>query len=268
MTAVLAIDAAWTEREPSGVAVLARDARTGWRCAGLAPSYAAFIALAAGVAVDWSARSFTGDRPAADSLLAAAEHLAGQQVGLVTVDMPVSTVPISGRRAADNAVSKAFGRFQCGTHTPNPRRPGAIGRVLSEGFTAAGYPVATTRTGCGTECRLTEVYPHPALVKLLRLERRLPYKQGKSTKYWPGSDIAKRIRNLLSVYDRVLAALTDRISGIGLDLPHPDDVPSLAFLKRYEDALDALVCGWVGIEYLRGRATPYGDKTAAIWIPA
>tara|TARA_B100002003_G_scaffold148670_1_gene137814 strand:+ start:724 stop:861 length:138 start_codon:yes stop_codon:yes gene_type:complete len=42
---------------------------------------------------------------------------------------------------------------------------------------------------------------------------------------------------------------------------------SLAGLKTYEDGIDALVCAWVGIEYLRGAATPYGDDDAAIWIP-
>jgi predicted RNase H-like nuclease len=41
-----------------------------------------------------------------------------------------------------------------------------------------------------------------------------------------------------------------------------------AALKRYEDALDALVCGWVGIEYLGGRCTAFGDTAAAIWTPS
>jgi len=267
MTAILAIDAAWTEREPSGVALVVRDVGTGWRCAGLAPSYSSFLALADGVAVDWNARSFAGDWPAADSLLAAAHNLTGQRVSLVTVDMPVSTDRISGRRAGDNAVSTAFGGYWCGTHTPNPRRPGAIGLEFSDGFAAQGYAVAGADVPCGTEGRLLEVYPHPALVRLLSLDRRLPYKQGKSRKYWPGSDIATRIRKLLSAYERIVSALAKRIEDVRLDLPPPGDVPSLAFLKRYEDAIDALVCAWVGIEYLRGRATPYGDATAAIWVP-
>lgn len=40
-------------------------------------------------------------------------------------------------------------------------------------------------------------------------------------------------------------------------------------LEKYytEDALDSLVCAWAGTEYLCGRCQPYGDDTAAIWIP-
>ena len=52
-----------------------------------------------------------------------------------------------------------------------------------------------------------------------------------------------------------------------LELPEPVAVKSLAALKRYEDALDALVCAWVGVEYLGGRTLPLGDGDAAIWCP-
>jgi predicted RNase H-like nuclease len=45
-------------------------------------------------------------------------------------------------------------------------------------------------------------------------------------------------------------------------------VNSFSALKRYEDALDALICGWVGVEYLAGRAVPLGNEDAAIWCPA
>ena len=44
---VLGIDAAWTAHNPSGVALVQR-AEQGWRCLALAPSYDAFLALAAG----------------------------------------------------------------------------------------------------------------------------------------------------------------------------------------------------------------------------
>ena len=44
---VLGIDAAWTAHNPSGVALVHRAAED-WRCLSLAPSYNAFLALAAG----------------------------------------------------------------------------------------------------------------------------------------------------------------------------------------------------------------------------
>ena len=38
-----------------------------------------------------------------------------------------------------------------------------------------------------------------------------------------------------------------------------------AKLKRYEDAIDALICCWVGTLYAEVNARPLGDNTAAIW---
>ena len=38
-------------------------------------------------------------------------------------------------------------------------------------------------------------------------------------------------------------------------------------MKAFEDALDAIVCAWVAICVLEGRAEPYGDEESAIWIP-
>jgi predicted RNase H-like nuclease len=40
-----------------------------------------------------------------------------------------------------------------------------------------------------------------------------------------------------------------------------------AKLKRYEDAIDALICCWVGTLYAEGNARPMGDDTTAIWCP-
>ncbi len=39
-----------------------------------------------------------------------------------------------------------------------------------------------------------------------------------------------------------------------------------AFLKAYEDRLDAVVSAWIGVAALRGEATPNGDDRSAIWI--
>ena len=78
MSVVLGIDAAWSEAQPSGVAVVLSSADA-WRCAGVAPSYEAFMALAAGVPVDWESGRFRGTKPDARALLAAAHSLAGEQ---------------------------------------------------------------------------------------------------------------------------------------------------------------------------------------------
>ena len=99
---VLGIDAAWTVHGPSGVALVKRNAE-GWSCVALAPSYASFLALANGTAIDWSTRAH-GDRPDMAALLEAAERLAGRPVDLLAFDMPLSTEPVRSRRAADRQV--------------------------------------------------------------------------------------------------------------------------------------------------------------------
>ena len=57
------------------------------------------------------------------------------------------------------------------------------------------------------------------------------------------------------------------MAGIGLVLPSAEDLSSFSHLKRYEDTIDALICAWVGMKYLDGKAHAYGDETAAIWVP-
>lgn len=42
---------------------------------------------------------------------------------------------------------------------------------------------------------------------------------------------------------------------------------TLAVLKRYEDALDALLCAWTGIGYLAGEVGAYGDASTPVWAP-
>jgi predicted RNase H-like nuclease len=111
------------------------------------------------------------------------------------------------------------------------------------------------------------VYPHPALLSLTRSGYRLPYKVSKSKTYWPDAPVAERIERLLRQHRAILSALAREMGEIPLPIPQPHAVHSLAQLKRYEDALDALICGWVGTRYLAGRILAYGDGEAAIWVP-
>ncbi|MCA1794352.1 MAG: hypothetical protein LC660_10880 [Desulfobacteraceae bacterium] len=50
-------------------------------------------------------------------------------------------------------------------------------------------------------------------------------------------------------------------------LPETNDFKTLSFLKRYEDTLDALICAWVGVQFIANETIPLGDSTAAIWCP-
>ena len=265
MEVLLGIDAAWTETEPSGLALIRKNKDEAPSCLAVAPSYASFIALANGEAVDWQAARFAGAAPDVTEILTAAQALARHPVTLVTIDMPVATVPITGRREADDQISREFGARWCSAHTPSVERPGPMGETLCQDLGAAGYPLRANGAIVGSH--LIEVYPHPALLSLLNRPQRVPYKVSKSNTYWRETTVATRIERLLNEFTAIYEAITDAFGELPFQLPPVENVQTLSSLKRYEDALDGLICAWVGIQHLGGTTVPLGNDTAAIWCP-
>ncbi len=266
MNVILGIDAAWTAAGPSGVALLVRRGRT-WACRCVAPSYQAFLECAAGRAVDWTEGRFRGSRPDVAQLLRASARLAAGEVDLIAIDLPLARTPFRTRRAADDAIAATFGGRGCATHSPTAARPGRFAAELTQAFARAGYPLITRRPRRRPARGLIEVYPHPALLSLLRVPYRVPYKVQKAARYWPGLPPRRRIARVLGQLRAIKTALAAEISGIDLPLPRLGATRSLAALKRYEDALDALVCAWAATRFAAGDAIPYGDATAAVWVP-
>lgn len=268
MKTILAIDPAWTLKEPSGVALVTGEGDS-WHCLALAPCYDDFYNLAEGTSVNWKGRVHKGASPQPTRLLAAAKRLSPTgEVNLVAIDMPISRIHFSTRREADNEISRHFGGRWCSAHSPGVERPGPLSALFSNGLGAVGFDIATTATSPGTTPALIEVYPHPALLKLMGAEKRLPYKVSKAVKYWPSSSRGERLRQLIQTFEAIQQKLTSIIHGIELPIPSVSEISSFSALKRFEDSLDALVSAWVGICYLTGNAVPYGDHHAAIWVPA
>lgn len=181
--------------------------------------------------------------------------------------MPLSLQKITGRRTADSQVSKAYGGKGCAVHSPNGQRPGRLADEYRIVCHQLGFPLAPANTHVGSQPSLIEVYPHTALLKLLKLDYRFPYKISRRNRYWKNESTHERKVNLVKSFNTILAGLTQVIDGISLEIPELGDVKSFASLKRYEDALDALVCAWVGRAYLEGNCVSYGDEQAAIWSP-
>lgn len=263
MRAILGIDAAWTPSAGSGVALVVEKAGR-WRCMGLAPSFAEFEALAGGRAVIWDERPHSVGTLDAARLVAAASALApGMELAVVAVDMPLSRQAITGRRPGDDEVSRVFGSRGCSTHTPSAQRPGPMAAALRDSFAAQEVPLRTNDGAGVATPALLEVYPHTALLALTGASYRVEYKASKTRTYWPGESLEARQRRLATVWRTVLSRLEAHLE-TGLSLPGPRP---FARLKRYEDALDALICAWVGIEYLAGRTRAFGDADSAIWTP-
>ena len=253
MVAVLGIDAAWTPKQPSGLAVgVKKGAR--WQIVVASKSYADFL--------DDPNRSDA--LPPVEDLLIAAERMAARPIDLVSIDMPLSKEEINGRRLADNAISSAYGARKAGTHTPSSERPGPISFKLMSGLEASGYPLITKSiTLPGT----IEVYPHPALIELTGASERLTYKAAKLRRFWPELVPSQRRERLVETWQEIIIHLEAKVDGVAEQLPTISSSATGRELKAFEDMLDAIVCVWVGIETIEGRSIAYGDENAAIWVP-
>lgn len=264
MALILGIDAAWTEKGSSGVALLKVEKSKG-RILAAEPSYAAFIdRVNRGVATRHHGRSTA---PEISELLEMCAVLGRQPVDVVAIDMPMSLKKITSRRTADDAISREFGGAWAGTHSPTHDRPGAYGERIAHAFRNAGYVLATSNSSSRTAPALIEVFPLAALVRFMGLEKRPPYKVGKRRRYWPNRSPADWITLLLTEWHRIRAALAGEITDLVFEVPELDAVQSASSLKPYEDVLDAIVCAWVGWRFYIGTAEPFGDGDAAIWVP-
>lgn len=261
MSVVLGIDAAWTAKQPSGVALVGK--RNGrWQVLAAAASYPQFEALA-----EEGKENITvavGSIPHPARLIEASRVISGARVDLVAVDMPMAQTPIVSRRASDNALSRAYGARKCGTHSPNEIRPGKISDDFVGSFASIGYPLRTSDpVGSG----LVEVYPHPALVELAKSDKRLPYKESKTRSYWPDVSSSERKTRLVAEWRKIISLLEFEIDGVEAAMPELSATASKRQLKAYEDILDAIVCCWVGICVLENRAIAFGDAESAILVP-
>ncbi|MBK1636629.1 DUF429 domain-containing protein [Rhodovulum adriaticum] len=248
---VLGIDAAWTDTNPSGVALAVRE-HSEWQLIALEPSYSAFL----------DTQEELGN-PLPRPLIERSKEISGEEPDLVMVDMPLSLDRITGRRAADNAVSRVYGARKASTHTPSTVRPGQISDVMRSGFADIHYNLRTVHS----EGRLVETYPHPALIELLGEAERLPYKFERKNRYWPNLTPPERKARLREIWMRVLDGLSDQIKGVKTQLSLPETTAQNKEWKAFEDKLDAIICVLVGIAILDDRARPYGDDRAAIWLP-
>jgi predicted RNase H-like nuclease len=260
MAVILGIDAAWTERGSSAIALLRSSGRDRHIVA-VSPSYSSFLARADGLPVGW--KKPVGGAPDVAQLLKASQHLAGAPVDVVAIDMPMSARAITGYRTADRKLSSAFGAVQVSTHTPNGQRPGSHGERITQDFVRAGFYLATIQTQKTPP--LVEVFPLAAIVRLMSLTKRPPYKTTKTSRYWPGVPLSERMALLLNQWQQIESAIRMEVGELGFELPAI--CSSMNSLKPYEDALDAVICAWTGLCFHEGAAEPFGDDEAAIWVP-
>lgn len=197
-------------------------------------------------------------------LIQAASSLGDGSVQVVAIDMPLSKLAIDGRRCADNTVNQYYAARWASTHSMVDIAATTMSADLTTAFEKLNFPIVTE--GLRTPA-LIEVYPHIALIELLKAPRRLEYKVSKRRDYWPDRSAHERKLKLLNVWATIMSALKTKLSDVDRHLELPSCSETVRVFKSFEDKLDSVVCAFVGIEYLEGRARPYGDQDAAIWGP-
>jgi predicted RNase H-like nuclease len=238
----LGLDLAWSERNPSGLAVL--DAR--------------------GRLIEARA-DLRGD---ADVLAWVRRWLGPTTV--LGIDMPTIVNNAAGVRACERELAAAFRRYDAGPHPANRGRPhfaaGGRARLLLDRLAADGVR-ENLRMAPGQPGRFAfEVFPHPAHVRLFGLDAIFRYKK-KPARAWP--DVLAE----WSTYRAALARLATADPPLLLDARIPSHVERARY-KVWDDTLDALTCAYVAAYLWRWGLEPgathvYGDAADGyIVVPA
>jgi predicted RNase H-like nuclease len=174
----------------------------------------------------------------------------------VAIDAPLLINNKSGQRECERSLNRVYRPFWAGCHPANlsryPDAPSvAVSRALREqGFELLGPPDAGRWQ--------VECYPHPALVELFDLPRRLAYKKGSAAQRREGQ---VRLAALLHGLGRhpTLSLHIPPVEHHYLDTFRIRRLRGRS-LKDNEDALDAIICLYIaGLYQLGAPMRVFGD---------
>jgi len=252
---VLGVDASWSNSNASGVALLkCNNKKIELIRAGR--SYEEFIASK----INWDSKA-KGSTPNFHQLLNTCP-----QVDVIALDIPLAPCVIEGRREADQAISRRYGKCKASTHSPTKDHPGKLAKLIFDELRESGYEWATTSFFVPA---FIEVYPHVSIIEVFNYPERLQYKVREKARYWPKDSPEERNVRIISKLNELRCMLEAKIDKIDCILPKLDSAGKYtnAYLKGYEDLLDALVCALTGYFYLIRKSEAFGDSRGAIWVP-
>lgn len=150
---------------------------------------------------------------------------------LLLFDAPVVCPNLTGSRPVDRLTTSRFGRFHAGPHPANAARCGRPLRLVRALETRGG----TVGWRLGSAGRLlAEVFPHPATIRLLGLDRIVKYKRG---------PVAARRLEFTRLQGLLRACLRSRYAaGEWVETPALNAVLAASWTKPAEDRLDAFIC--------------------------
>lgn len=205
---ILGLDLAWGERHADGAC---RIATAGRRARVTGYSYPRGDAALLDLVRVWSANE-------PDVLLA--------------VDAPVVVANPTGARPVDRLTHRLFHREHAACHPANlarcARPPRVVRKLRSLGF-RAGVALAGRQ--------VAEVFPHPALVRLLALPRIVKYKRG---------PIAARRSEFARLQALLVDCLEQDFSYLRID-DATTELLAAPWQKPVEDQVDALICALIGL---------------------
>jgi predicted RNase H-like nuclease len=180
----------------------------------------------------------------------------------IAIDASLIIPNQQGQRGCEKALSSAYGARGAACHASNTTLyPNADSVTLSRQLVRQGFQ------HLGREKWQIECYPHPAMIEMFQLDRRLAYKKGLVAERRTGQKrLAELIKRLAS--SPVLGLEIDPDLYPYFDPQRIDQLVGRA-LKSNEDALDAVICLYIAGLY--GLNTPgecFGDiNEGYIWVP-
>ncbi len=179
-------------------------------------------------------------------------------------DAPLVCLNATGRRPVDGLVSAAFREQHAGCYPVNlrlaPRPLRIAARLVTDGF--ALTPALPT---AGMPRVAAEVFPHPALVRWLGLDRIIEYKRKASRPRAHSDAEFARLQRSLAALGTTHFPFLER---------HADTARLLAapWSKPVEDQLDAWVCALIALWHIHHagcRSEVFGDtETGFVLVPA
>jgi predicted RNase H-like nuclease len=192
-------------------------------------------------------------------------HASGAVVA--AVDAPLVVRNATGRRECEAAVQRAYGRYGAGPYPSNLGIPSFASGPRGAGVCdALGLELSVASVASR---RAIEVYPHPAMVVLLGLDRVIPYK----------AKSGRSFDSLTAAFETLMTAMETRLKELALpDSPRWSELRSMATgaarkadLKRIEDEIDAIFCAHLAYRWHRdgiGGNDVFGDdEGGAIVLP-
>lgn len=162
---------------------------------------------------------------------------------IIAVDAPTIIPNPTGMRLPDKLAHKYFGRYHAGCYPANLNRPFAQRTVeFGKSLESKGFVHAPTIKPQKLGRYQIEVYPHPAIVNLFKLDRILKYKKGK---------LAERKEELLKLHRYILEVLPTLEPALEINqlIAESPAIKNLASLKEFEDKLDSLICAYVAANW-------------------